>query len=192
MNFNNHFELAGRHSFLSASSSHWLRYDDEKIVSVFRNRQAALRGTELHELASNLIRLRVKLPKTGQTLNMYVNDAIGLHMVPEQILFFSPNAFGTTDAIWIGKNVHVDPSRDLLRIHDLKTGEGKTSFDQLKVYAAFYCLEYLRKPHDLDMEFRIYQNDERKIEEGDPDEIQEIMDKLRYFDALLDEVRLEG
>lgn len=191
MNFNNHFELAGRHSFMSASSSHWLRYDAEKVRTVYTNRQAALRGTELHEVAATLIRLRLKQPKTAQTFNMYVNDAIGFHMVPEQILFFSRNAFGTTDAIWFGPNVHVNPNRNLLRIHDLKTGEGKTSWDQPKVYAAYFCLEYGHNPFDIDMEFRIYQNDERLIQEGDPEEILAIMDTLRAHDAIIEEVRLE-
>ena len=45
---------------------------------------------------------------------MFVNDTIGYRMSTEQILFYSENAFGTTDAISIKGNK--------LRIHDLKTG----------------------------------------------------------------------
>lgn len=161
------------------------------MVATYRNRQAAQRGTELHDLAATLIRLGVKLPKTTQTLNMYVNDALGFHMSPERILFFTYNAFGTADAIWFGPNFHENANRMLLRIHDLKTGEGRAKFDQLKVYAAFFCLEYGHNPYDIDMEFRIYQNDERFIEEGDPEEIQAIMDKLKHFDELLNAAQQE-
>jgi hypothetical protein len=75
---------------------------------------AARRGTELHDLAHQLIRLGVKLPKTPTTLNLYVNDALGYRMTPEQVLYFSENCFGTADAISFRRNK--------LRIHDLKTG----------------------------------------------------------------------
>lgn len=45
---------------------------------------------------------------------MYVNDAIGYKMTPEQTLFYSENCFGTADSISYRSG--------LLRIHDLKTG----------------------------------------------------------------------
>ena len=50
---------------------------EDKLDRVFFTNEAAKRGTELHALAHDLIRLGVKLPKTRATLNMYVNDAIG-------------------------------------------------------------------------------------------------------------------
>lgn len=192
MNFNPHYDLEGRHAFLSASSSSWIRYDAEKVVRVFKNRLNAAHGTAQHEVAKQLIKLRIKLPKVPTTLNMYVNDAIGFHMTPEVVLVASGNAFGTADAIWVGPNVHSeDKSRDLLRIHDLKTGEGAVKFDQLYIYAAFYCIEYMVSPHEIDMEFRIYQNDERLIEEGDPVKVQEIIDLIYEFDPLIDAARKE-
>ena len=49
----------------------------KKLTNTFMKFQATQRGTELHALASELIRLGVKLPKTNKTLNLYVNDAIG-------------------------------------------------------------------------------------------------------------------
>src|SRR5690606_36597755 len=147
MNFNSHFELAGRHAFLSASKYHWINYTDDKLESVYRTYLAAQKGTELHELAKDLIRLGVKRPRTNATLNAYVNDAIGYRMTPEQILYYSDNSFGTADSISFRKN--------LLRIHDLKTGTNRCSQNQLAVYAALFCLEYGFKPMEIDIETRI-------------------------------------
>jgi hypothetical protein len=53
---------------------------------------------------------------------------------------------------------------------------------QLRVYAALFCLEYVIDPFDINMEFRIYQNDEILIEEGDPEEISFIMDRIVDLD----------
>lgn len=148
----------------------------------------AQRGTELHELAENMIRLGVKLPKTGQTLNMYVNDAIGLHMTPEVILYVSENAFCTADALSFSPN-RENPDRMLLRIHDLKTGISKASMDQLRIYAAYFCIEYGYMPHQIDIELRIYQNDAREIYIPDPDEIVSIMNWLLEADEIITNLR---
>jgi hypothetical protein len=145
---------------------------------------AAQRGTELHDLAHNLIRLGVKLPRTPKTLNLYVNDAIGFRMTPEQILYYSDNSFGTADAISFRKNK--------LQIHDLKTGTTPTSVRQLEVYAALFCLEYRMKPFDIEIELRIYQNDEIQIFEADPDIIFHIMDKIITFDKRIDALKMEA
>src|SRR6478735_2554298 len=134
MRFNPHSDLNGYHAFLSASKHHWVNYTDEKLDRAFVANQAALRGTQMHDLARDLIRMGVKLPRTPKTINMYVNDGIGFRMIPEQVLYYSPNAFGTADTISFRK--------DLLRISDLKTGITPTSMRQLEVYTAFFCLEY--------------------------------------------------
>ena len=78
MIFNKHTNLIGSHAFLSASKYHWIRYDDEKLVNTYKNFIAVQKGTELHDFAAQCIRLGQKLPKSKKTLNMYVNDAIGL------------------------------------------------------------------------------------------------------------------
>src|ERR1700761_5075294 len=114
MRFNDHSTLAGSHAFLSASNHYWVNYDEDKLAEVFRNAQAARRGTELHAFAHEAVRLKIKLPDNDKTLNRYVNDALGFRMQTEQILFYSPNAYGTADAISFRE--------DFLRIHDLKTG----------------------------------------------------------------------
>lgn len=184
MIFNRHFELRDKHAFLSASKYSWINYDDEKLDRVYTASMAARRGDELHALAHELIRLREKLPGKSRTLNMYVNDAINYQMSPEQTLFYSDNCFGTADAISFRRNK--------LRIHDLKTGKTLTSVHQLEVYAALFCLEYRFKPFDIEMELRIYQNDEVQIYDADPDDIFHIMDKIVSFDKRINIMRMEG
>jgi hypothetical protein len=181
--FNTHSDLAGKHAFLSASKYHWTNYDEEKLEATFLTHMAAVRGTQLHELAMNLIRLGVKMGRSKQTLNMYVNDAIGFRMEPEQVLMYSQNVFGTVDAISFRKN--------LLRIHDLKTGVNKCSMRQLLIYAAIFCLEYGFKPTQIEIELRIYQNDDVEILVPDPLDVINIMDKIVKFDQIIENRRLE-
>ena len=184
MNFNNHYRLEGQHAFLSASKYHWLNYDDEKLIATFNKFQATQRGTDLHDLARQCIKLRVKLPKTNKTLNMYVNDAIGFKMDTEQPLYFSDNCFGTADAICFNNK--------LLRIHDLKTGESPTSIKQLLIYMALFCLEYHINPFDIDAELRIYQTDDVVVHIPDPEEIIAVMDTIIRFDKLIEKLKLGG
>jgi hypothetical protein len=184
MIFNKHSELVGKHAFLSASKYHWLNYDDDKLERVFSAAMTAQRGTELHAFAHEAIRLGVKLPTRRTTLNMYVNDAIGYRMTCEQMLFYSPNCFGTADTIAFRRNK--------LRVHDLKNGVNPTSEKQLEIYAALFCLEYKFKPHSIEIELRIYQNDEVRIYEADPDSIAHIMDKIVTFDKMITTWRLEA
>lgn len=184
MIFNSHLDLAGKHAVLSASKHHWINYTDEKMDRVYATQMAAMKGTQLHDLASTLIKMGVKLPNTSKTLNKYVNDAIGFRMEPEKILFYSYNAFGTADAISF---------RDgFLRIHDLKTGVIPGSFHQLEIYAAFFCLEYGYKPAEIQIELRIYQSDEVLLFEPDFDEITRIMGRIIAFDRRIDEIRAEA
>lgn len=184
MLFNPHSQLAGQHAFLSASKYHWINYDDEKLDRVYIAAMAAQRGTELHAFAHEAIRLGVKLPRSQKTLHLYVNDAIGYRMTPEQVLYYSDNCFGTADTISFRKN--------FLRIHDLKTGVTHTSEHQLEVYAALFCLEYRIKPFDIETELRIYQNDEVRVYEADPDAIVHIMDKIITFDKRITTLRMEA
>lgn len=182
MNFNKHSDLEGLHAFLGASQYHWINYDISKLEDVYRNHLAKLKGTELHEFASKAINLGVKL-KGKQTLSMFVNDAIGFKMNSEQVLYYSENCFGTADAICFRNNT--------LRIHDLKTGSHPASFNQLKIYAALFCLEYDYKPGEISIELRIYQSDEMFVLEPDVDEIAHIMDTIIIFDKKIKEIRLE-
>lgn len=184
MLFNNHKNLEGCHAFLSASQYHWINYDKEKLVDRYKNRLATLRGTELHEYAANAIRLGIKQAKSRKTLNMYINDAIGFNMKPEQVLYYSINCFGTADSISFRNNK--------LRIHDLKTGETPASMMQLMIYAAIFCLEYNIRPGDIEIELRIYQFDDIVIHNPTAEEIAPIMDIIIEFDKVIENVKQEG
>lgn len=183
MQWNNHSNLEGCHAFFSASSYHWLNYSDEKAAQVYKNHLATLRGTELHQLACDLIRLKQKLPKSNKTLNSYVNDAIGFGLDPEVLLFYSEYFFGTADTI------KFDEKKSFLRIHDLKTGVNPASLHQLEVYAALFCLEYDVRPGDICMELRIYQNDDILIGNPTAEVIAPVMDKIIRFDKICRETR---
>lgn len=183
MRFADHKKLVGEHAFLSASKYSWLNYDEEKLISAFKSAQAAALGTRLHALAAEHIRLGMRMPRNSATFNAYVNDAIGFKMMPEQVLYYSINCFGTADAI------SFDEKRRVLRVHDLKTGTSRASMAQLKVYTALFCLEYQERPLDMRIELRIYQNDEVVVEEADGQEILEIMDRIVYFDKLIEDAK---
>lgn len=183
MNWNQHFNLKGSHAFLGASKYHWVNYTEDKLVEAYTRYTAAQRGTELHDLAAQLIKFGQKLPRNKKTLNMYVNDAIGYRMKPEQILYYSDNCFGTADAICFRNG--------LLRIHDLKTGVIPAHIEQLLVYAALFCLEYKVKPAEIGIEVRLYQNDEVLVHNPEVDEIAPIMDKIITFDKILNRIKLE-
>ncbi len=181
MNFNKHSALEGQHAFLGASKYHWINYDEEKVVEAYSKYLAIQKGTELHAFAAQCIRLGQKLPKSRKTLNMYVNDAIGYKMTPEQMLVYSENCFGTADAISFRKNE--------LRIHDLKTGVTPAHMEQLEIYAALFCLEYKIKPSDIFIELRLYQNDDCLIHNPEADDILLIIDKIISFDKIISKIR---
>lgn len=145
---------------------------------------AAQRGTDLHALAHEMIRLGVRLPTSRKTLHMYVNDAIGYHMTPELPLFYSENCFGHADTLSF--------RRGQLRIHDLKTGITPASIHQLEVYAAIFCHEYRMRPFDIQIEMRIYQDDEAQVYDADNNVIAHIMDRIVTFDKRINALREEA
>lgn len=183
MHFHDYSSLNGTHAFLSASKYSWLSYDADKLAVSFRTAQAAMLGTRLHELAAEHIRLGIRMPRNNATFNRYVNDAIGYRMIPEQVLFYSMNAYGTADAI------HFDEKKKFLRIHDLKTGKGRVKIDQLMIYQAFFCLEYHISPFDIESELRIYQNDDVTICTPEASDIRSIMDRVVEFDKLIEALK---
>ena len=181
MIFNRHSTLEGQHAFLGASKYHWINYDESKVAESYSRFLAAQKGTILHEFAAQCIRLGQKLPKSQKTLNMYVNDAVGFKMTPEQVLYYSENCFGTADAIVF---------RDgLLRIHDLKTGAIAAHMEQLEIYAALFCLEYKMKPGEIDMELRLYQNNEVLYHKPTVEDIVPIIDKIITFDKIIAKIK---
>jgi Protein of unknown function (DUF2800) len=179
--FNPHLDLYERHAFLSPSNYHWLNYTDQKLEARFIAAMAARRGTDLHSLAHEAIRLGVKLSRANKALATYVNDAIGFKMNCEQPLYYSENCFGTADTICF--------RRGKLRIHDLKTGVTATSEHQLEVYAALFCLEYNISPFEISIELRIYQRDEIRIFDPPPELIASIMDRIIEFDQHIEQMK---
>ena len=181
MIFNKHSELEGQHAFLGASKYHWINYDEEKVAEAYSNFLATQKGTILHEYAAMSIKIGQKLPRSNKTLNSYVNDAIGFRMIPEQVLYYSENCFGTADAISFRNN--------LLRIHDLKTGRIPAHMEQLEIYAALFCLEYRKKPSEIDMELRIYQSDDILVHNPTVEDIVPIMDRIVSFDNVINRIK---
>src|SRR6478735_7743298 len=153
---NQHRNLEGLHARLSPSQYHWVNYDEDKFLRVLSSQEAAAKGDRL-------------------------NDAIGYRMTPEQTLFYSPEFFGTADAL------KFTMSKMHLRVHDLKTGVTPAKVTQLELYCTLFCLEYGFSPFDIEMEARIYQNDEVQVFEVDPDVVFRMMEKAKYFDKLMRE-----
>lgn len=190
MNWNTHLDLDGQHAFLSPSKYYWINYDTEKLRLSYEKHLATLRGTELHAYAEQAIRLKRRQPRNSDTVNMYINDAIGYGMRPEQPLVYSGNCFGTADAIAYNEK------QKMLRIHDLKTGELPAHMQQLKIYAALFFLEYGGRlgiePGTVNTELRIYQSGEVLVENPDPAELERIMDTIIDADEIIQEARRDG
>lgn len=204
MEFLKHHELRGKHALLAPSQPAWLRYSEDQLYQKYVSTYAQTMGTFLHELAETLIKNHVKLKKTDKNVVLvhllqngipapaieldriynnfmtYVNDAIGFRLTPEQPLVYSANCFGTADAISFKGN--------LLRIHDYKSGTTPAKMEQLMIYAALFCLEYKFKPGEINIELRIYQNDEVICHNPEADEILPIMDTIIHHDKMLSEL----
>lgn len=184
LNFKQHSHLEGQHAFLSPSSYHWINYDEAKLAYRYKTLRAALEGVEQHRYAAVAIEEGIVQDDETTTLGLYINQCIQYKMTPEVVLFYSPNAFGTVDAIAYRYR--------RLRISDLKTGVTRTSEHQLEVYTALFCLEYEIDPHSLrGIELRIYQDGRVRDYPADPYIIKGIMDKIVRFDAILNQLREE-
>jgi hypothetical protein len=156
----------------------------DKLAQRYASSMRAPAGTAIHDFAANAILMHEKLPKSEtavvkmvkffmqgkgpkvyneelinfistmpkeviETIIMYVNDCIGYRMDPEVRLVYSYECNGTADAISFDNG--------LLRISDLKTGDGIVHMEQLFIYAAIFCLEYHFKPKQIKIETRLYQ-----------------------------------
>ena len=183
MRFNSHNNLAGLHAPFSPSQSSWLRYTDDKAIEVYANKKAAAMGSRFHEWAKTTIDLGIKQPRSKKTIYAYVNDAIGYKMDTEVVLFYSERFFGTADSISFRNGE--------LRIHDLKTGKIQAHMEQLMIYAALFCLEYRVKPGEINIELRIYQNDEILVHNPTAEDILPIMDKIVHLNKILEKIDIE-
>lgn len=182
MNFNQHYDLTGKHAFLGASQHAWLNYSPQKIEQVYLNEQKREHGTVLHSFASQAIKNRIKLAPLKKALNLFVNDAIGFNLESEQVLYYSDNCFGTADGIQF-KNGQ-------LRIHDLKTGDTPViKFGQLDIYSALFCLEYHMKPRDISFVERLYQGNGFTEYVPDQHDIKDIMGLIVNFDKVIERIK---
>lgn len=178
MQFNRHLEMEGKHSILSASKHSWLRYTPERMEEVWLNERAREKGTELHLIASQMIKNNIRAANRKKAFNLFVNDAIGFKLHSEVVLAYSNNAFATSDAIGFRDGE--------LRIHDLKTGVSKPSFEQLDIYAALFMLEYDIDPFKVKVVVeRLYQFDGFEERIPDPEDIRAVMDKIVEMDEVL-------
>ena len=207
MIFEQHSKLIGKHATLSPSQPHWLRYTEEQLYQKYASQYAQSMGTALHALAETLIKNHLKLKKSDKltvlshllnsgiprnVIDMdriynnfmtYVNDAIGFKLTPEQILYYSDYCFGTADAISFRNN--------FLRIHDYKSGTTPAKMEQLLIYAALFCLEYKVKPGEIEIELRIYQNDEILYDKPTAEDILPVMDSIIQHSKTLERINEE-
>lgn len=218
MSSNRYLNLNRKHALFSPSRGAWIRYDDQKIIDILKNRYRAQLGTEIHEFSAIQIMLNHKitsvrtipdsienyiytkyrfmncsretfedamnlvdhvkdLPKAVfDTVKFYINDAIGFDMEPEMKLDFSPDIAGTSDAVIFRNQV--------LRIHDLKTGDGQPTKEQLEQYAALYCLENDKNPSAIRIVLRFYHLDGIIEWEPEANDIWMIMNRMIEVEKL--------
>ena len=197
MQWNDHKQLEGKHAFLGASNFHWINWNDQIFENRYYSQFSTTIGTAIHALAHDCILNRTKLNKHDRHLieitlyhayipkdaydpddilmNLipFVNDAIGYHMSSEILLYYNNYCFGTCDAISFSEKERI------LRIHDLKTGMTTAHMEQLLIYAALFCLEYHKNPHQFKTELRIYQNFNIVVEEPDANDIETFMNLIQ-------------
>nr|DAG43910.1 MAG TPA: hypothetical protein [Caudoviricetes sp.] len=135
-----------------------------------------------HAYAARSIRVGRKFPQSKKTLNAYINDAIDFRMIPEVGLYYSENCYGIADAINFANN--------FLRIHALRTKHKPADMKQLLIYDALFCLKHGIKPCDIQIENRIYQNDDVLIANPTFEDIGSIIEKIKEFDRVVREVKL--
>ena len=131
-----------------------------------------------------LIYLKFIPKEVFETTICYINDGIRFGMITEQGLKYSEFVYGHADTISFKNNI--------LRIHDLKTGANPAHMEQLKVYAALFCLEYVIKPSTIKIELTLYQWDEIVQEEPTLEEIVEIMDRIITSTKIAQDVEKES
>ncbi len=201
----------GTHAILSPSKYSWTEYDsEEKLFNLVYASYAQEIGTLLHRLAETAIRFKVKIPKIAArpmillwllangiprgiidtdkyvpNFVAYINDAIGFDMEPEVPLRYSENAFGTADSICFNER------KMQLRIHDYKSGITKPCLRQLEVYAAYFCLEYGVKPKDIQIELRIYWQDQVITGLPTASDIVPLMDRTIAYDKFIKSLKGE-
>lgn len=181
------------HRFASANIKAYESYDEEKLDDIHKGFRNFVRGRYLGlddtsktgPLAFTILdNMRYVPEESWVSVAQFINDGCQYKMNSEQPLWYSDNAFGTTDAISFYRNK--------LRIHDLKTGDNPAKMLQLELYAALFCLEYRKQPEQIKMELAIYQFGEITRQVPDPKDIRDLMDLIIEDDAILISMSLDG
>ena len=119
----------------------------------------------------------------------------------KQLVAFSRKFIKDTEemSIYLAKYLDMPNDKIYEKIHGkrlseikIKTGVTKAHMEQLEIYAALFCLEYKKKPGEIDIELRIYQNNEIIIHHPTADDILPIMDKIITFDKIIEKLKMEG
>lgn len=179
------------HSFASGNIKAYESYDEENLDDVrkgFRNYVRGRYPLDQDKTASLafmfLDNMRYVPEESWLSVAQFINDGCQYKMNSEQPLWYSDNAFGTTDAISFYRNK--------LRIHDLKTGDTPAKLMQLNIYAALFCLEYHKQPDQIKIELAIYQFGNVTKESPDPKDIRDLMDLIVEDDRVLNLMSLDG
>lgn len=181
MQYNGIWTPDKEHAFLAPSSAHiWRFKDKEYINNRYISERARFIGTALHEQAEKDILYGLKRPRTKDTFNMYVNDAISYRMQPEVRLTYSNWCYGTADAFTFKDGY--------LRIFDLKTGKVPAHMEQVITYAALFCLQNDIHPNDIPMELRLYQSGEVIKYKPESEEVLHTMDDIIAKTNWLDDI----
>lgn len=206
---------AGSHTLFSPSQPAWMNdKSEDDIYKRYISGIATTIGTAVHEEARDCILTNTKYTKNeakkaltkklllkpyyiprlafdadflASNFINYVNDALGYMMTPEVPLFYSKWCAGTADTIIF------EEKKNILRIHDLKTGVTPARFYQLEGYAALFFLEYGSRfhitPGDTQIELRIYQAGEIREEFPTAEEIVPIMDSIMWHSEVMDKLQ---
>lgn len=140
----------------------------------------------LYLLDNEVPRSVIDINRIMENLIPYVTDGIGFRMKSEQPLVYSENIYGTADSIIF------DERKQILRIHDYKSGTTPAHLEQLEIYAALFCLEYRFKPGDINFELRIYQDGDQLIGNPKASDILPTMDKIVTFDKIIESFKEAG
>lgn len=182
------------HATFSPSDKTWLNYDREKIRQRVVAARAVQRGTELHELAEHCIRMKTPLDPSNGVISTYVRDCIEYDMNTEVQMMYSEDIGGTADAL------HYDQAANRLYVFDLKTGDRKTSINQVIIYAALWCLTNYHNALSMTFDLRIYSKTHpQRLVSGEEDDevlvaqrVYDVCEQIIYVQSIIDETIREG
>ena len=141
---------------------------DEYLFNKYFNKKYRVLSKDGKRILDCFVAVKHDRPEIFGTIKDYVNDAIDFDMVPEVVVYFTDDLFGTADTLIFEDRV--------LRIHDLKTGSSPVHIEQLLAYAALFCIEYKVDPFKIECELRIYQNDDVLVATPDGNDIKSFID----------------